>query len=273
MDTLSQNKYWQLGYQRRRSGAEIPDLNDFRNYATKRVVQIVESVGLNGKRVLEVGAGDSNLLLLLATRFPATARFAGLDYSDAGCELLRDRSRRAGVDIEVINADLFRPPKESIGRFEVVYSLGLAEHFSSLGEVLAALTRFLQPDGDLVTIIPNMAGVLGRLAKRWNKEVYDMHNPLGLSAFLAGHADAGLRVLRSGYLCSSNFGVLASCFGDGGRQGEQTYKWLSRFSKALWWYESKAFELPNTAWLSPYIYAVSRVRTRETGQHPTKSRK
>jgi len=272
MDALSQNKYWQLGYQRRRSGAEIPDVNDFRNYAARRVVQTVESVGLNGKHVLEVGAGDSNLLLLLATRFPGTARFAGLDYSDAGCELLRDRSRRVGADIEVINADLFQPPKELIGRFEVVYSLGLAEHFSSLGDVLAALTCFLRPGGDLVTIIPNMTGVLGRLVKRWNKEVYDMHNPLGLSAFLAGHADAGLHVLRSGYLCSSNFSVLSSCFGDGRRQGERAYRWLSRLSKALWWYESKAFELPKTAWLSPYIFAVSRLRTLETRQHPITSR-
>lgn len=261
MEGLSQNEYWQLGYQRRKNRLEPPDLNDFRNFATKRVVHALESVGLAGKRVLEVGAGDSEILLLLAKRLAGVAQFAGLDYSDAGCELLRDRSSHVGAEIEVINSDLFQPPQESIAGFDLVYSVGLVEHFVRLGDVLAALTRFLRPGGELVTIIPNMHGVLGTLTKRWNREVYDIHNPYSLSTFLAGHADAGLRVTRSGYLCSSNFGVLSSCFEGGPRQGAHTYKWLSRLSKGLWWYESRMFELPKTAWLSPYMYAISRAST------------
>lgn len=258
MKELSENEYWQLSYQRRISRLEPPNLNDFRNVATKRMVQTLEAVGLAGKHVLEVGAGDSDILLLLAQRLAGAARFAGMDYSDAGCALLRDRSSHLGVEIEVVKADMFKPPKESIGRFDLVYSMGLVEHFDRLGDVLAALTRFLRPDGDLVTIIPNMSGVLGALTKRWNRQVYDIHHPHSLSSFLAGHADAGLRVVQSGYLCSSNFGVLSACFESQAREGARAYLWLSRLTKALWWYESKAFELPKTAWLSPYIYAVSR---------------
>ncbi len=261
MAGLSQNEYWQLGYQRRKNRLEPPDLNDFRNFATRRVVHTLESVGLAGKRVLEVGAGDSEILLLLAKRLAGIAQFAGLDYAAAGCELLRDRGRQVGAEIEIIQSDLFRPPQELIGGFDLVYSVGLVEHFARLGDVLAALTRFLRPGGDLVTIIPNMHGVLGTLTKRWNREVYEIHIPHSLSTFLAGHADAGLQVVRSGYLCSSNFGVLSSCFEGGAGQGARAYRWLSRLSKGLWWYESRMFELPKTAWLSPYIYAISRAST------------
>jgi SAM-dependent methyltransferase len=261
MEGLSQNEYWQLGYRRRGGRLEPPNLKDFKNYATKRMVQTVESVGLANKRVLEVGAGDSEILLLLAQRFANSARFAGLDYSDAGCELLRHRSGHLGLEIEVMSSDLFQPPQELIGGFDLVYSIGLVEHFARLGDVLAALTRFLRPGGVLVTVIPNMHGVLGALTKRWNREVYDIHVPHSLSTFLAGHADAGLRAVRSGYLCSSNFGVLSSCFEGGTGRGARSYRWLSRLSKGLWWYESRMFELPKTAWLSPYIYAISRPST------------
>jgi SAM-dependent methyltransferase len=184
-----------------------------------------------------------------------------MDYSDAGCELLRRRGNHLAIEIEVVNSDLFQPPEDLIGGFDVVYSAGLVEHFANLGDVLAALARFLRPGGELVTIIPNMHGILGPLTKRWNKEVYDIHNPHSLATFLAGHADAGLQVIRSGYLCSSNFGVLSACFQGGARKGAGTYKWLSRLTKALWWYESRAFELPKTAWLSPYMYAISRAST------------
>jgi 2-polyprenyl-3-methyl-5-hydroxy-6-metoxy-1,4-benzoquinol methylase len=268
MERLSQNEYWQLGYRRRKNRLEPPDLNDFRNFATKRVVQTLESVGLAGKRVLEVGAGDSEILLLLAKRLAGVAQFAGMDYSDAGCELLRDRSSHLGAEIEVINSDLFQPPKELIGRFDLVYSVGLVEHFGRLGDVLAALTRFLRPGGELVTIIPNMHGLLGTLTKRWNRAVYEIHNPYSLSTFLAGHADAGLGVVRSGYLCSSNFGVLSACFEGGAGQGARAYSVLSRLSKGLWWYESRVFELPKTAWFSPYIYAISRaIMTRNGPVH------
>lgn len=40
--------------------------------------------------------------------------------------------------------------------------------------------------------------------------------------------------------------------------GMSAYKWLSRLSKLMWWFESKRFELPKTAWLSPYIFSISR---------------
>lgn len=260
MKNLSDQHYWEEGYQHRTISTPLPDLEDFRETPTRRVVETIESVDLTGKSVLEVGAGDSTVLLTLATRKPDAASFSGLDYTDKGCDLLKARVRSQKLRINVIKADLFNPPNDLEGQFDVVYSIGLVEHFVQLEDVLSALARFLTPSGVLISIIPNMHGVLGTLTRHWNRAVYDIHNPHGLNSFLSGHEKAGLAVLRSGLLCSTNFGVLSSCFSDPRVKGRQVYVQLSRLSKLLWLFESRCFELPKTAWLSPFIYAVSRPR-------------
>ncbi|MGH8321208.1 MAG: class I SAM-dependent methyltransferase [Gammaproteobacteria bacterium] len=256
-EKLTGPEYWEQGYRPHAPAITLPDLRDFRQLPEARVVDLLESTELGGKRVLEVGAGDSTVLLLLAARSAGNVKFTGLDYTDTGCKLLRERSQALDSRIEVVNADLFDAPKEMLGQFDLVYSMGLVEHFDKLDHVLAALARLLKPDGLMVTIIPNMHGILGTLTKRWNRSVYDLHNPHGLSSFLSGHAEAGLRVRRYGYLCSSHFGVLSSCFADGRQRGASAYELLSRVSKAGWWFESHFFDLPKSGWLSPYIFSIS----------------
>lgn len=262
MNNLSDQKYWDDGYLRNGRGETLPDLADFRNLPDRRIIDAIEGLGLRGKRVLELGAGDSSILLALSRHLRSASTFVGLDYSNAGCASLARRARGAGVDVQVVNTDMFSPPQELVGKFDVVYSVGLVEHFVQLSQVLAAKGRFLAPGGMVFTLIPNMSGVIGKLTRRFNKDVYDIHNPHDMRSFLEGHAQAGLEVVRAGYLCSTNFGVLSSCFDASKARGWRLYVLLSRVSKALWLFESKFIELPKSAFLSPYIYAVSRINTR-----------
>jgi SAM-dependent methyltransferase len=213
-----------------------------------------------GKRVLEIGAGNSALLCYLARRFDGKARFSGLDYSEAGCRMLVRRAEREGATIEVIHQDLFAPAPDLLGQFDLVYSIGVAEHFSSLPPVLGATRQLLSPNGRMFTLIPNMAGILGTLTRQYNRAVYDLHAPHTMVSFLQGHDEAGLVVEQSGYLCSTNFGVISSCFRGETDRGWTTYKWLSRVTTLLWLMESKIGELPHTATFSPYLFTISRAR-------------
>lgn len=259
MNKLTSKEYWDSSYRRGGRTVGLPDIGDFRYFADRRIVETLEAAGLDAKNVMEVGAGDSSLLLLLAKRHPSS-KLVGIDYSEAGCESLRSRAVQLQADVSVIQADMFDPPPTLRGQFDVVYSMGLVEHFTRLETVLAALSRFLRPSGVLITIIPNMSGVLGLLAKLWNRQVYDIHNPHDLQSFLDGHSKAGLQVRSSGYLCSTNFGVLYSCFQDRRRLARRCYQGLVVVSLGLWFLESRFFEFPKTAALSPYIYAVSEAR-------------
>jgi SAM-dependent methyltransferase len=232
----------------------------FRNRSDRKVIESIESLGLEGKRVLEVGAGDSAVLTHLAHKYRGRAHFTGLDYSATGCALLERRAVREHAPIEVIQRDLFQPDAAALVGFDIVYSYGVVEHFENLAQVLLAKARFLSASGRMLSIIPNMAGVLGTLTRRYNKRVYDLHVPHDLRSFLEGHADAGLEVLQSGYICSNNFGVLASCFSSPRDRGWRSYVWLTRLSKFIWLLESGLREFPHSSRFSPYIYVTSKVK-------------
>ncbi len=241
-------------------GSTPLDIRSFRNLGERKLIEKVESLGLAGGHVLEVGAGNSAILSYLARTHAGEAQFSGLDYSEIGCRMLSRRADLEGAQIEVLQQDLFKPAPSLLGRFDVLYSIGVVEHFRSLSGVLLAMNGLLSPNGRMLTVVPNMAGVIGALTRRYNRRVYDLHIPHDLASLVAGHEAAGLEVQSSGYLCSTNFGVLSSCFRGPGDPGWRIYLWLSRLTTALWFVESRIGELPHSATLSPYLYVIGCAR-------------
>lgn len=212
--------------------------------------------GVQTGRVLELGGGASPWLAYLAPRFP-DAGYVCLDFAEEGVRRLRTWAAETGVaNLEVVQGDFFAPPP--IGTFDFVFSHGVVEHFTDLPGVLRAHADFMTPGGRMLTIIPNMAGVLGWLTRGMNRPVYDLHVPHDLASLRDGHRWAGLDLVESGYLCSNHFGVLSSCVSRPSGFVFQLYKALSRLSKAVWLAEDRLGRLPATRFFAPYIYAVSR---------------
>lgn len=258
MKRLTSSGYWEDTYQHRhyRSSSHFTGLT---NHCNRLILQKLLSIPVEGKRVLEIGAGDSYWLPYLAEKFPGS-QFTGLDYSAKGCELLSQRASRAKVPVEVICADLFAGVPSIDIPFDVVISFGVVEHFDDLGKTLAAKRRYLHNDGIMFTLIPNMAGILGTLTKRLDPEVYAQHNPHDLHSFLDGHRRAGLTPVSWGYLGASNFGILSSCIDKRNSLKHQLIRGLTAVSMANWWLEQHARPLPVSSMFSPYIFAISRVQ-------------
>lgn len=255
---LTTHGYWDAGYERSVEGYRPLDVSDFRHRADARVAEAVGELAVGARQVLEVGAGNSAILCHLARQGSPGATFSGLDYSESGCRLLRARAELEGAQVDVLHQDLFKPAVDLLDRFDLVYSIGVVEHFTNLAEVLGAKARLAVPGGRLFTIIPNMQGVIGALTRRFNRSVYDLHVPHDLPAFVRGHHDAGLVVESAGYLCSINFGLLSACFTSPRDRGFNTYLWLSRLTKLAWLVESRTGEFPHTAAFSPYLVVTSR---------------
>lgn len=248
--------YWDHGYQQRHPMQPVQD-DPVRFRIEHKFLEIFRKLDLDGKDVLEIGGGGSEWLARLAIDNRAS-RFTCLDYSPDGCMLTREFAESRGLDNVVVEQrDLFLGP-EGGKRYDVVYSLGVVEHFERLDEALRAVARFAAPSGAILTVIPNMSGIIGRLTRWLNREVYDIHVPHDLGSFRAGHRAAGLEVVESGYLGSTNFGVLSSCFDRPAGWKYRTYVWLSRLTKLLNLLESRTGELPVSKTFSPYIYAISR---------------
>lgn len=254
---LTTTAFWDGGYH---AGAVSGPLmqGDFRRFPELEVAGAIERLGLAGRRVVEIGAGGSALLTYLARRHGSTAAFTGLDYAPEGCRLLRERARQEGVDVAVVEQDLFAPDASMLGQFDVAFSIGVVEHFTDLAGVLGAMKRFLAPGGVLFTLVPNVRGVPGALMRRYNHEVHALHVSHDLASLRAGHEAAGLAVTSAFRLCSTNFGMLSICFRTPADPGYRTYVALSRVSKALWWFESRIGNLPALPALSPYLVVMSR---------------
>ena len=257
MQSMTRKEYWEATYVHERV-VPLLKLNDWRTYSDTQVYARLEPWLRRSRTVLEIGAGDSAWLPRLVEIYPATS-FTGLDYTEVGCRRLSARLENHGVKASVRFADMFEPPADLRSQFDLALSFGVVEHFSELDRALRAKATFVRPGGVIFSLVPNMAGIYGSLARRWNRAVYEVHVPHDLASLLAGHEKAGLSILESGYIGSSNFGILSSCFDCTRGMRYWLFVQMTRLSKLAWWCESKGLPLPTSRWLSPYIYVVARV--------------
>ena len=61
-------------------------------------------------------------------------------------------------------------------KYDLVYSLGLIEHFKDTKGIIQRHLDFLEPGGELLITIPNFRGVNGWFQRKFNRPNYDVHN-------------------------------------------------------------------------------------------------
>ncbi|MFM7217525.1 MAG: class I SAM-dependent methyltransferase [Bacteroidota bacterium] len=157
------------------------------------------------KRILEIGCGNSVWLSFFQKEYGF--QVFGLDYSEFGCEQTRKILERDGCTGEIRRCDLFAPPADWLGTFDVVCSFGVVEHFTDTAEVIRSISRFLKPGGILITTIPNLNGPTGWLQKVLYRQVYDIHVVMDKQQLNAAVSKAGLSEMTSSYFCTLSFGV------------------------------------------------------------------
>ncbi len=156
--------------------------------------------------LLEIGCAQSRWLPYFAREWGY--QVAGLDYSELGCLQSRALLAREGLIGEIFHQDMFCPESRQVAAFDLVFSNGVAEHFEDTGAVLRQMTVYLRPGGLLVTIVPNLAGWLGRLQAKISPEVMATHRPLTKEELSQAHEDAGLQPLVCAYLAFGHCSVV-----------------------------------------------------------------
>lgn len=163
-----------------------------------------------GASVLEVGAGGSATLGMLAARLGCRA--VGCEPDRAGVETALRLAAGEGARVSFVRGDGFALPFAD-GAFDVVYSLGLVEHFSprETAALVAEHRRVCRPGGRVIVSVPNLLNLPHTLYKATMGRRYRYHperslSPAGLRAVLEG---AGLRVVaRDGLLPLWGVGVM-----------------------------------------------------------------
>lgn len=141
----------------------------------------------SARTFIEMGSGPARWMIYFHRRFGY--RVSGCDYSAVSCELARGNLAAAGIPGDVIEADFMTLP----GRYDVVFSGGVVEHFDRPDEVLAAFARLVVPGGYLITDVPNLGGLNGLYHQLLKAATFDTHRLVTLSDLRRLHAALGLR--------------------------------------------------------------------------------
>jgi 2-polyprenyl-3-methyl-5-hydroxy-6-metoxy-1,4-benzoquinol methylase len=264
MDKAGQ-RYWNDSW----ATSKLPDAMNpadmsLSNYVNRRFhslfVNLFDGLQTRFLRLIEVGCAKSVWLPYFAKEFDFEV--SGIDYSPIGCEMAKQITSANGVDAEILCADFFSPPENMLGKYDVVVSFGVVEHFEDTSACLKSISAFLKPGGLLITSIPNMVGLNGNIQKIINRPVYDIHHLIDAASLSESHKLAGLEVVKCAYFILSSFGVISlngiSFSGISGRSKKLLRGILARISKFVWLIESRfVFFHPNRTF-SPYILCIAR---------------
>jgi SAM-dependent methyltransferase len=123
-----------------------------RTYSTggRLAREILRDGGVQGRRVLEVGAGSGRDSLALA-REGAIAIV--LDYSPASLLLVQQQARAQQLPIHLVRADALAMPFRD-GAIDVVFHQGLLEHFRDPRPLLRENARVTRRGGRVIVDVP-----------------------------------------------------------------------------------------------------------------------
>jgi len=201
--------YWDATYERTTIASALnPRDRRLKNHSALLLHKLLERnlSDLRGGDLLEIGCGASCLLPYFARELGLNV--VGIDYSERGASKAREILAKEQVVGEVFCADVFAPPPNCIGRFDVVVSFGVVEHFPQTASCISAFAKFLKPGGRILTSVPNMSGLVGRLQRFLDPTVYKKHVPLDAVSLRDAHERAGFAVASSDYFQSCNFFVV-----------------------------------------------------------------
>jgi len=143
------------------------------NVGTRDILRLLTSHMRPGMRVLEIGCAPGKYLAYLAKR--RQARVYGLDYSGPGIRVCNELFARLGLQGDFIQENVLTNSLQE-GSFDLVYSLGVIEHFDDPKPVIEKHLLLTKPSGIVLITIPNYVGLYGRIQRHFDAEILKIHN-------------------------------------------------------------------------------------------------
>ncbi len=162
---------WDAGWRKLR----LTRMPTILRYFPRRMMRIFRQyLGSEAKEVLEVGCGGGKWMVFFARQ---SGQVYGLDYAFMGCQLARRLLVEADLSGRVVCGDVFSAPFKP-NSFDLVYSLGVVEHFQDATQIMVAMACLLKPGGRLIVGVPNMNGLMGGLHRLADRGLWLRHVPL-----------------------------------------------------------------------------------------------
>jgi 2-polyprenyl-3-methyl-5-hydroxy-6-metoxy-1,4-benzoquinol methylase len=212
-----------------------------------------------GADVLEIGCGRSPWLPHLAR---AGYRVTGIEREASAAELARANLQGAGVPGSIRWGDGFRTVghPDLLGRFDLVFSMGLLEHFVDAPARLAALRRYLKPGGRILTTVPNLHGVNWLLQWLGGRDRLERHVGHDARTLVRDHEHAAFETVAWGYVGFCD-GYLSGRGRSAGPRRRALHRHMCRalgLSCEAWLRAGRGLGTPESRWLAPHLYYVGR---------------
>lgn len=195
MKKLSTKEYWDSVLKK----AVLPRVNSqetFNYYGTMKFIDQVLARAQK-KTILEIGCGSSGWLPYFAQKYNYLV--SGLDYSEIGCRLAEHNLKMLNIKYdEIICEDIYNWKTKK--KYDVIFSYGVIEHFEDPESILKIIYNKLNNDGIVITLVPNLQGLNGKLFKRFVKDIYDMHKVISKDYLREIHERTGFHNIKTEYI-------------------------------------------------------------------------
>ena len=203
------------------------------------------------KSVVEIGCALSSNLPYFHKYFGY--RINGFDYEAEAVLKTRKIYELMGLKANIFHRDFFSD--EETEKFDIVISFGVFEHFEDLDGSIQHTTKYINENGVILTLIPNMNGITGFLQKTLNRKVYDIHIPYTREDLQRAHEKAGYKTVFCDYYGLYQAGVV-------NLSGSRYEKWLRKLlaipGKPLYRLYQWGMRRFDSVYLSPYIVYIGK---------------
>ena len=142
VDPVELQKFSELAHRWWDPQSEFKPLHDINPLRLNYINQIV---GLNGKRVLDVGCGGGILSEAMAA---AGATVTGIDLGDKPLKVAQLHLLESGLNVEYRNVTVEELADERPGQYDVVTCMEMLEHVPDPASVVTACARLVKPGGN-----------------------------------------------------------------------------------------------------------------------------
>jgi SAM-dependent methyltransferase len=208
-----------------------------------------------GQRLIEIGCAQSVYLPYFVRYFGLNV--AGIDQSELGCKRARQILDRERVHGEIYCGDFFAPPPETEGVFDWAVSYGVLEHFDDTAGAVRAVARFLKSCGRIITIVPNLTGILGRYQRLLDRKLFEAHVPLSAERLAEAHRDAGLEVESALYVLPFGLEVTGIETWGHGVAGLAVKIVNTVATRSVRLLDDHVVRLTPNRWTSPYVVCIA----------------
>jgi 2-polyprenyl-3-methyl-5-hydroxy-6-metoxy-1,4-benzoquinol methylase len=196
---LTQQSYWDDYWQNFPLPAEIKKSN--RQLYINEILKVfdVHMPKERGLSILEIGGSPGRNLVYMHRNFGYDIH--SLDYSKTGCDKTQENFALLNVPGTVHQADLFSE-QLALPKFDIVYSLGVIEHFNDLESVIDHHLKLLKPNGTLLIGTPNFLGINHFFLRFMMPELLSQHNlnTMDIRNWHGFEERFGLQTLFKGYV-------------------------------------------------------------------------